>query len=304
MEFANNPRMNFVRPRWGFTLIELLVVLAIIGVLLGILLPAMEHVRHQGYIDKCASNLRQIGMAISMYSNENQGNFPRRCMSPVRRSRKERESMPLIRSSRAVLSPNDLTAAVYLLLRAEHLPTEVFICPYNDATTYFADMADPQTHCNFTDWKTNLSYSFADPYPGSGGYRRRVSPDQSYSRRFSNGRGFEPRAKPPFADVTAAVPGASSRIIENANSLNHEQDGENVLYADGHVTFQETCLCGIGQDNILYQSIQPGSRKPVECHGRGSCCRRTDRWGRGIAGCAGTGIIRCDEAAGYFFRPR
>ncbi len=45
----------------GFSLIELLVVIGIISVLIGILLPVCEVVRHRGYIHACAANLHTIG---------------------------------------------------------------------------------------------------------------------------------------------------------------------------------------------------------------------------------------------------
>ena len=60
----------------AFTLVELLVVIGIIAVLMAILMPALRKAREASQAIKCASNLRQLGMATAMYVNENQGFLP------------------------------------------------------------------------------------------------------------------------------------------------------------------------------------------------------------------------------------
>src|SRR5687767_12618746 len=124
------------RRRWrcAYTFIDLLVVLCIIAPACGATFWGCgQRTRCGGNRVTCASNLRQIGQAMLLYSNDNRGALPRVTFL------KGDDPKPVWGTGASGKDPfvdaqaNDVTAALFLLLRTQDITSEVFTCPSSNA---------------------------------------------------------------------------------------------------------------------------------------------------------------------------
>ena len=83
-------------PAGGFTLIELLVVVAVIGILAGLILPALAKAKEKATRTVCMSNLKQVGLAINMYADDSEQSLPGPCYTGARASYDKNSSTELI----------------------------------------------------------------------------------------------------------------------------------------------------------------------------------------------------------------
>jgi prepilin-type processing-associated H-X9-DG protein len=261
-----------VNPTAAFTLVELLVVIGIIALLIAILLPSLNRARETANRVKCATNLRQIGQTMLLYAGENKGHYPRTYYTPG--APLTDAASPFLQLGAGAASPfggtkgfvgvNNVTAAIFLLMRTQDVTPEVFICPSSPAVrdNFGGGSNSAQSRSNFTKLPDNLSYSIANPYPdqstADAGYRYTTAS----GAEFALGADINPGKQGGY-DVTAPNLNSAAAQMRQANSGNHAGQGENVLYGDGHVNFVFDPFCGVQRDNVYTVSGSTDGSNPT-----------------------------------------
>ena len=175
-------RQAFTRP--AFTLVELLVVIAIIGVLVALLLPAVQAAREAARRTSCSSNLRQVGLALQNYHDTNQA-FPIGVSNDIPGAGNGADGnwtwpariLPFVEQTAIYQTINvgigvaPLPTANTVISNAIMTPIPTFMCP--------SDPGNPKQYNNFLRGYAKLNYPAPKPmvmwrdWESDAGYRNR-----------------------------------------------------------------------------------------------------------------------------------
>ncbi len=226
-------------------------VIGIIALLLSLLMPSIAKAREQANRVKCASNLRQMGLAMVMYSDAGHDrSFPRTVYDPTKKQMLlDNAGYGVVDSfgKSGYVGENNVPASLFLLIKVQDLSPAVFICPSSNGTPGYAN-SDPKLSSNWEKIPDNLSYSLACPFPSAAATQAGFTWKNKINAEFALAADINPGTRgggsPPNNSIGPAHD-ASPALMAAANSNNHRNKGQNVLYADGHVEFQPTPYCGM-----------------------------------------------------------
>lgn len=267
----------------GFTLVELLVVIGIIALLISILLPSLNKARETANRAKCLSNLKQIGTAIRVYETQNNGQYPRSIASigttiaPTWGSGAGASSSSADtfgrtgttytpgNSATSVPADNDVTASFYLLIRTADLPSELFVCPSSNQERwdYGGAANKPENWSNWNNHVQNLSYSFQVMYANQTGVGLGFAWNTSkMTSEFAITADKNPGPATNSNAIITTSTNAANSAMRLANSPNHDNEGQNVLYGDGHADWAATPFAGVNRDNIWTSRVSAFANTP------------------------------------------
>jgi len=221
----------------------------------------------------CGTNLSGIGKAMLLYANDYDDELP---LAGVPGSKLGQTANWKADTRAEAFSDGQasISANFYLLIKYAEATPKSFLCKGDPKVTEFIpakykvrnkDLVDlwdfgpdPSKHCSYTYHFPYGSYALTtDSHP-----RMAIAADRN---PWLNTPGHRAR---PASDFKSFDPDGPRESVRLGNALTHKQDGQNVLFMDGHTSFEKTPACGVNDDNIYTpwngNDIRKGARPTLK----------------------------------------
>lgn len=227
---------------------------------------ALTRPRSVAYRMYCGTNLSGIGKAMLIYSSDYDDELPR---AGGRNSKWGSTPNWQANTAAEAYGLNDgpgqasISANFYLLVKYAEVEPEKLFCRGDKETTEFTlakykirnkelvDLwdfgPDPSKHCGYT---------YHIPY---GPYSLTSSSDPGLAVAADRNPWLDTHAQRarPVTDWTRFDPNGTRESTKLGNAITHQNDGQNVLFIDGHTSFEKQSFCGLNDDNIY--TVQNGT---------------------------------------------
>jgi len=229
---------RFCRGKSGFTLVELLVVIAIIGIVAGLLLPALTRAKGRAQRIQCVNNLKETGVAFHAFMHDHEGKFP------MQVSVSEGGSMEFVQAGYHITGPFYFSFRHFQVLSNELVKPELLFCPSEPERQPAVKFSQLQND--------NLSY-FVGVAAEFGKPTSIIAGDRNITNDL-------------ISSITLVTPGFGNALHWTREL--HRFKG-NLLFADGHVEQGSTInleidkSAGVNPAFALPTVLPPGSKSPI-----------------------------------------
>ena len=260
------------RKRPAFSIVEFIVLIGVVALLGSIFVPFLAKSREMDRRTHCARNLANFAIILREYAKQNNFLLPSVAYDAVNKPNGYASFTgaddPNPFAAQTTVAPNDVTASLFLLMRegyisnGEEIGLSLFVCPSsNDVADRLTNAAGRQVTANQrSNFRSpgHLSYGYCSPFSSAAKFRMNTDwLDPTFAVMADKG----PGATGPMDSIDFPAFNASPLEMSKGNSNNHTNAGQNVLFGDGHVSFERTPYCGYhdkGTPDNIFTAAAPG----------------------------------------------